>query len=185
VQPANPNPDGRVEAKPITQTYPKRGTNRPPTTNPKPPRQKRTVQSTTPAQITGSSQTRILANHPTARQAAAELLTAASEGKLVISVPDVGGTVLYQQTNAGHARLTDDHVRLASVLTGGKYPLLRARKITPPITLGDGQHLGTHRLAATEHAQAALRSPTLIYLPPVYEIRAVKPEQAALVPSDL
>jgi hypothetical protein len=37
-------------------------------------------------------------------------------------VLDVGGTVLYQQTHAGHARLTDDHVRLASVLTGGKYP---------------------------------------------------------------
>jgi hypothetical protein len=91
---------------------------------------------TTPAQITGSSQTRILASHPTARQAAAELLTAASEGKLVVSVLDVGGTVLYQQTNAGHARLTDDHVRLASVLTGGKYPLLRARTITPPIALG-------------------------------------------------
>jgi hypothetical protein len=140
---------------------------------------------TTPAQITGSSQTRILANHPTARQAAAELLTAASEGKLVVSVPDGGGTVLYQQTNAGHARLTDDHVRLASVLTGGKYPLLRARRITPPIPLGDGQHLGTHRLVATEEAETGLRSPALIYLPPVYEIRAVKPEQAALVRSDL
>jgi len=85
--------------------------------------------------------------------------------------------VLYQQTHAGHARLTDDHVRLASVLTGGKYPLLRARRITPPIALGDGQHVGTHRLVATEEAEAALRSPALIYLPPVYEIRAVKPEQ--------
>jgi hypothetical protein len=140
---------------------------------------------TTPAQITGSGQTRVLANHPAARQAAAELLTAAGEGRLVVSVLDAGGAVLYQQTHAGHARLTDDHVRIASVLAGGKYPLLRARRITPPIPLGDGQHLGTHRLVAAEEAEAGLRSPALIYLPPVYEIRAVKPAQAALVRSDL
>jgi hypothetical protein len=129
-------------------------------------------------------QTRILANHPAARQAAAELLTAASEGKLVVSVLDTdGGAMLYQQTHAGHARLTDDHVRIASVLAGGKYPLVRARRITPPLPLGDGPHLGTHRLVITEEAEAGLRSPALIYLPPVFEIRAVKPEQAALVRS--
>jgi hypothetical protein len=128
--------------------------------------------------------TRILANHPAARQAAAELLTAASEGKLVVSVLDADdGAMLYQQTHAGHARLTDDHVRIASVLAGGKYPLSRARRITPPLPVGDGQHLGTHRLVATEEAEAGLRSPALIYLPPVYEIRAVRPEQAALVRS--
>ena len=140
---------------------------------------------TTPAQITGSGETWVLANHPAARQAAVELLTAASEGKLVVSLLDAGGAVLYQQTHAGHARLTDDQVRIASVLAGGKCPLLRARRITQPIVLGDGQHLGTHRLVATEEAEAGLRSPPLIYLPPVCEIRAVKPEQAALVRSAL
>jgi hypothetical protein len=151
--------------------------NEPETTRPR-----RTFQMTTPAQISGSGQTRVLANHPAARQAAAELLTAASEGKLVVSVLDAD-PVLYQQTHAGHARLTDDHVRIASVLAGGKYPLVRARRITPPIPLGDGPHLGTHRLIATE--EAGLRSPALIYLPPVFEIRAVKPARAALVRSDL
>jgi hypothetical protein len=139
---------------------------------------------TTPAQIISTDQTRVLANHPAARQAAVELLTAASEGKLVVSVLDAdGGAVLYEQTHAGHARLSDDHVRIASVLAGGKYPLLQARRITPPLPLGDERHLGTHRLVATEQAEAGLRNPTLIYLPPVYEIRAVKPEQAALVRS--
>lgn len=46
-----------------------------------------------------------------------------------------------------------------------------------------GQRLGTHCLVVTEAAEAGLRSPALIYLPPVYEIRALKPEQATLVRS--
>jgi len=139
---------------------------------------------TSPDQITGASGTPILANNQAARQAAVELLTAAREEKLVVvTLPDTNGVAVYLRTPDGtYARLTDDHVRLAAVLAGGRLPLLGPRRIRTPIGLeNDGQDKDNYRLETTAVGDAALRSKSPVCLPPVYEIRAIRTQEAVLV----